>query len=240
MARHHLTVSVGVGLLLLGMAGAGTAVWLLTGDPLLAAARSWRNGGVPGLAAMPFEHALSAVLAAVLLVGAAWSGTVTSLAAAATLVHLHAGRPRPAPALVAVAEHGRPRPVRRWVALALGATVGAVAVSPAVAGPVTEDRAPRAPSLSGLALPDRPTGAPPPPCPPASPGSVVVRAGDSLWSVSERLLAGAPTDREVSVAWHRLYGTNRRNLGPDPDLIQPDTRLRVPPLLHSAPRKAPP
>ena len=70
----------------------------------------------------------------------------------------------------------------------------------------------------------------PQPVPPA-PAAVVVRAGDSLWSVAEAFLhrSGAtPTDRQVAQAWPRWWAANREAVGDDPDLLLPGTALRPP------------
>ena len=97
-----------------------------------------------------------------------------------------------------------------------------MAVATGVAWPALADPA-RSPDVTGLALPDRTTGAA---YPVAS--TVVVRPGDSLWSIAAGLLpAGAP-DAEVTAAWHRLHRTNLARIGADPDLILPGTRLVVP------------
>jgi nucleoid-associated protein YgaU len=62
--------------------------------------------------------------------------------------------------------------------------------------------------------------------------TVVVRGGDSLWSIAADLLSsqagGRVTDRDITVAWHRLHAANAGRVGPDPDLILPGTRLAVP------------
>jgi nucleoid-associated protein YgaU len=61
------------------------------------------------------------------------------------------------------------------------------------------------------------------------PGSYLVRSGDSLWSIAERLLPGASVT-EVDAAWRRIHRANRRLIGPDPDLIIAGTALRLPPM----------
>jgi nucleoid-associated protein YgaU len=62
---------------------------------------------------------------------------------------------------------------------------------------------------------------------------VVVRPGDSLWSLAEAALrrdgTGAPTTRQVAQAWPRWWAANREAVGDDPDLLLPGTVLRPPP-----------
>jgi hypothetical protein len=110
---------------------------------------------------------------------------------------------------------------------------------------------PGASALAGLPLPDRMVGGPPPrarkrvaPEPPrrtqradlvtvaaveVQRTTQVVRPGDCLWSIAERLLPGADA-AGVDAAWRRIHHANRRVIGPDPDLIVPGTTLRIPPL----------
>jgi len=59
--------------------------------------------------------------------------------------------------------------------------------------------------------------------------SYVVRPGDCLWSIAERLVPDADA-AVVDAAWRRVHHANRRIVGPDPDLILPGTTLRIPPL----------
>jgi nucleoid-associated protein YgaU len=58
---------------------------------------------------------------------------------------------------------------------------------------------------------------------------VVVRRGDSLWSIAARDLGPGASDAEVAAQWPRWWHANRAVIGPDPDLILPGTRLRPPP-----------
>jgi hypothetical protein len=57
---------------------------------------------------------------------------------------------------------------------------------------------------------------------------VVVHRGDSLWSIAARRLGPGASDAEVAAAWPRWYAANRAVIGPDPDLVLPGQRLRVP------------
>jgi hypothetical protein len=57
---------------------------------------------------------------------------------------------------------------------------------------------------------------------------VVVRRGDTLWSIARRHLGRAAGDAAVDREWRRWYAANRAVIGADPDLILPGQRL-VPP-----------
>jgi nucleoid-associated protein YgaU len=57
---------------------------------------------------------------------------------------------------------------------------------------------------------------------------VLVRPGDSLWSLATRdLPAGSPAPL-VAERWHAIYAANRSLIGPDPDVLVPGQRLRLP------------
>ncbi|MEO8889094.1 MAG: hypothetical protein ABI301_08010 [Jatrophihabitantaceae bacterium] len=75
------------------------------------------------------------------------------------------------------------------------------------------------------------------PAPPARPPAlsrtlatdVLVRPGDSLWSVAAaRMAAGAPAAR-IAVAWPRWYLANRAEIGADPNHLTPGQVLHTPP-----------
>lgn len=108
-----------------------------------------------------------------------------------------------------------PHGLRLLVAVACGAGVVGGVTAPASADPVDHATA-ELHVLDGLALPDRPVAPRERPSPVAT--SVVVRSGDTLWSLAERL----------DIDWQQLYRTNRAVIGSDPDLIHPGTRLTVP------------
>jgi len=57
---------------------------------------------------------------------------------------------------------------------------------------------------------------------------VVVRAGDSLWSIAARHLGADASDAEVAAAWPHWYARNADVIGPDPSLILPGQTLRAP------------
>lgn len=107
-------------------------------------------------------------------------------------------------------------PVRALLLAACGVVVLAGAAS------ADADPAP-SPSLAGLPFPDRPTGAA------ESARTVVVRPGDSLWAISARTLGPGARAGEVASYGHRVHALNARVIGPDPDLVRPGQRLRLPP-----------
>lgn len=57
---------------------------------------------------------------------------------------------------------------------------------------------------------------------------VVVRAGDSLWSLTARHLGPGATDAEVAATWPSWWQHNRAVIGDDPDLLLPGQTLAVP------------
>jgi hypothetical protein len=74
------------------------------------------------------------------------------------------------------------------------------------------------PRLDGLPMPERPSGR----------AVVVVRDGDSLWSIAAAALPAAARSRQIARTWPRWYVSNAARIGPDPDLIYPGTALRPP------------
>lgn len=91
--------------------------------------------------------------------------------------------------------------------------------------------------LDGLPLPDRTAGGIEPITRPASgtaDKTVLVRPGDTLWDIAARHLTaphpnGSLDSGAVQRTWRALYVENKSQIGPDPDLIQPGTVLRLPP-----------
>jgi len=57
---------------------------------------------------------------------------------------------------------------------------------------------------------------------------VVVRSGDTLWSIAARELGAGHDDGDVARAWPAWYRANRDRIGDDPGLIRPGERLRAP------------
>lgn len=144
-----------------------------------------------------------------------------------------------------------PQLIRTTLRLAGGAVVAAPGLSTGVTtaaayGPVSP--APGHPACtpptkpsSELLLPDRPPHGSPTTGRPAEPVGrdgvrqpvVVVRRGDSLWSIAAMDLPTRATDADISAAWPQWYAANRSRIGSDPDLLLPGTALAVPPDIHA-------
>ena len=65
-------------------------------------------------------------------------------------------------------------------------------------------------------------------------GRHVVAPGESLWSITSRLLPEGADDAAIARAWPSLYRANAEVIGPNPSLIRPGTPLLVPEDLSSA------
>jgi hypothetical protein len=231
------------GLVALTIAAAATAGWLAT--VALACGRGWA-AGVP----LSPAAALTGAAAAVSAGGLAWIvlGVVLE-----TLARLPGVAGRWASALsVAVS----PRVVHRAAAVLLGVGVGAgVSAGAATAGPVrapvvaslgapSATLSPQPPDPAWAPLPD-PAWVPEPPRVRPQPdvaavstlgrragggdlGEVVVRRGDSLWTIAARHLGPGAGDAEVAEEWPRWYAANRAVIGDDPDLLLPGQVLQPP------------
>jgi len=71
-----------------------------------------------------------------------------------------------------------------------------------------------------------------------NPSSVVVRPGDSLWSISEEHLAPNATPRLIVRGAEQIYALNRNLIGADPNLIFVGQELLVPPAMSGRPTGA--
>lgn len=60
------------------------------------------------------------------------------------------------------------------------------------------------------------------------PTSVVVRPGDSLWTIAARHLGPRATAAQIAAAWPLWWDANRDVIGTDPNLIRPGLHLTVP------------
>jgi CheY-like chemotaxis protein len=66
---------------------------------------------------------------------------------------------------------------------------------------------------------------------------VVVRPGDSLWSISEEHLGPNTTPRQIANTVERIYALNRVQIGADPDLILQGQNLLLPPIVRATPAR---
>jgi nucleoid-associated protein YgaU len=195
--------------------GRPVAIWLgVTGAAALAAVSVPATWAAARSAADPDQvpDLLVALCATALAASLAWLWVVTTVTVAG---------------LVSGTVRGGGGTTRRLVLVACGIAVIAGTSAPAVAaggdGPEL---------LVGLPLPERAVAParvhhrtePPEP---AAPGTYVVRAGDSLWSIarSHPVVATSVDDR-----WRAIWQANRDVVGDDPDLIHPGQALSLPTL----------
>lgn len=186
-----------------------TLVWLATTAAAVLAGVALRADAV-ALAGGPGTDLATALVRAgsvILLACAGWAWLVT------TTVVLEVARGRVG------LTRAVPASWRRAVLLACGASLAA-----GLAGPAAAD-----PGLAGLPLPDRALGGPAPAVVVPLPAAVTVRPGDTLWALAERELGPTASPAQVDRRWRELYRLNRSVVGPDPDLIRPGQRLRLPP-----------
>lgn len=239
MARHSTLSFLRGSLLLAGCAAGSAGAWALARDPLLDLARPLLDRGVSAVPALAFGDVLAGGCAAALLGCVGWVLTSTALVVAAHLARLLAPDSAVLLTLSGLAERGCPAAARALVAVTLGLAVGTAAAAPALADPSGGSAGDAASGvLTGLALPDRATGQAPATSAPRTASQrpdrvVVVRPGDSLWSIAAGLLGHGAGDARVNRAWHRLHHANLSRIGDDPDLIQPGTRLLVPEAIAS-------
>jgi len=225
------------GLVLLAMASAaGYGAWRLcipSVDELVGGLRDDRS-----IAGWPVDRLVTDLAAAAALLAVAGLAVSVVLAVVSALAAVRF------PALAAVTSRLTPGISRRLVTVTLG--IGLVATPATVAGVATAQPqvsrchthcAGDAPRLDGLPFPDLPTqlwrtGRVDPGHPPEVDREhrlvVVVRAGDSLWRIAERLLPADASPAEVASLTTRLYRLNRHTIGADPDLLFPGMSPHAP------------
>jgi nucleoid-associated protein YgaU len=125
-----------------------------------------------------------------------------------------------------------PVPVRPVAAFALVVTLMSVACRPRSAAATV---APPVVRLAEQADVERyPETAPAPPSATdagSAPATYVVRPGDSLWRIAERVLAdrhGNPSSADIARFWPDIYDANIDLIGANPDLILPGQHLHIP------------
>ncbi|MFB9314051.1 LysM peptidoglycan-binding domain-containing protein [Nocardioides plantarum] len=179
-----------------------------------------------------FDELVVAIAAISLVACAAWAWVVGSVVVVQAL--RRPGRP---PTSTRGVPSWASRVVLAACGLALVATVPAQASYDVHHPPRHPPRAGQ--SVDGLPFPDRAVGPataarapqalrPAPAQASLAAASVVVRPGDSLWRIAERLLGADASAAEVATATRTLHDLNRAAIGPDPDLIHPGLRLRTP------------
>jgi LysM repeat protein len=172
----------------------------------------------------PVDLLLRRVSACVLLACAAWAW----LALTATVAEAWRGG-----ASFAHRPWRLPSGVRRLVLAACGVALASGLVSPAHADSREHGHHRHGlGALQGLPLPERAVAPPR-----RGPGThlrphrvVSVQPGDTLWAIAERDLPADALAGEVASRWHAIYAANRLVIGPDPDVIRPGQRLRLPAL----------
>jgi hypothetical protein len=212
---------------------ATAAVRALVTDPLTRLAHAWVAAAVnrdPTALLLPLDQLVLGGAALALTVCWLWLllGVVSTSVAA-----LH---PRAVERSGTTVGSLHPRLGPRWVRSLTAVALGVAALhGPAHAEPTGErhlsSRASAA--LSGLPLPDRATGAVPVAASPAlvrPAATVLVRPGDSLWTITTALLPSGTSPKVVDRAWREIAAANAGVLGRNPDLIFPGTTLVVPPL----------
>lgn len=134
--------------------------------------------------------------------------------------------------------HGRPiGPLTRCVLLACGVAAlyvaGPIVTASADPGSGSTETTSTVAALDGLPLPDRTVGGlgrstRMAPVAPTDFPLVVVRRGDTLWAIAERQLSPTTPATDIAGYVRRLHQSNRKEIGLDPDLIQPGQVLRLP------------
>jgi len=178
------------------------------------------------------DDAVALVAAVSASAGCAW----LALTATLTLLTLDWRRSGYRHDRFAVAVHAlSPRVVHHFAAVAL--SVGIVAgpaqsamaagpFDPSWAAPVTPG--PGAPVSPGRSVAATATG--------GTTDVVVVRPGDSLWTIAAARLPAGSGLEDVARAWPLWFGANRSVIGDDPDLIVPGQHLTPPISQPRSPR----
>lgn len=182
------------------------------------------------MTALRFDEALVVGAQGVLVLAVAWGGLLLGAAVVETTTR---GRVR------ALARVGCPVAWRPALLTGLGVamSLGGVVVGPAQAAPREEGPPGPAPAAGLLPVPARPVddrllrdAAPTP--------VVTVAPGDSLWGLARARLGDGASPADVQALTRALHRANRAVVGPDPDLLHPGQRLRlpVPPSLREDPQ----
>lgn len=178
-----------------------------------------RRSAAPGtwsrvLAPRPFRHAVAALVSAAVIGAAspASAGTSTSPAPAGC-------QPSAVGSVVLTAADGLgPGTLTpAWVATPPDLSPGWLPTAPVIRRPVRDGADP-----SVVSQPRRRTAV-------AVDDEVVVRRGDSLWTIAARYLGPDAPDAYIAEEWPRWYEANRSVLRHGPDRLEPGMRLTPPP-----------
>jgi hypothetical protein len=186
------------------------------------------------LAALPFDRALVDLAAAALLACVAWGWLALSVTVIEALRAPRYDDVRAGDLARGARRLGHPARLpgglRRLVLAGCGVALLSGLATPALAAggrsPAHRDHGLSV--LVGLPLPERAVAPPTRETRPRPTRSVVVRSGDCLWSIAARDLPADASPVEVAQRWHALYAANHDLIGPDPDVIEPGQRLRLP------------
>ena len=208
----------------------------------------WRLTPSTAPAELAFDHLLTQVCAGALAACTLWAWVCVITVVWEAVRHSRTvplALPVPPAPTTGLTTVSPPAALRRIVLALCGIALASTA-SPALAAEGTDlDPAPAtARSLEAIAaalpFPDRASDSTSPPPSVATPRrpqgatshpSVIVRSGQSLWSIAAAALAdrGHPTDaRTVDRHWRELYRLNKDVIGPEPDRLQPGQQLRLP------------
>lgn len=180
-----------------------------------------------------FDDALSLALAAVGWVSVAWLGAVALAVALSASGGRIGGLARRSARCIA------PAAVHRAVIAAIGLSISALPAAPvatATSAALSSAAVRSVPDTAGSAdsLPTigRPVSAEPQPrerhLQSTIRTKIVVKQGDSLWTIAERALGHDATPKSVAETWPRWFAANRDEIGPNPDQIRPGMRLVAP------------
>lgn len=215
---HISVITSGITLVLLLLGGGIAARWTLAFTVIFLAAAT-KSG-----------TALNLRLAKAALRLAPRIARTTLITAAGASMVLTAG-----PALAAQGDTGpQGAPDHNSSAIYLGfdsAPNPSVMSPPVTSAPTPTAPAPTAPSTPTTSVPTEPSaptsGSDEKTTAATTSNSVVVAAGDSLWSITAQLNPTA-TNAELNALWPQLYESNKQVIGPNPHLIIPGTQLFIP------------
>lgn len=183
----------------------------------------------PGSTASPADDPTSAVVTA-----AAWAAwALLAYLLAGVFLSAAARLPGALGTAAARLQPLVPAVVQRAVAVAAGTAVAASVAAPSTA--LAAGTAPLPPVAATTSPLDWP-GIRAASVITTQPRQLLVRPGDTLWSLTARVLGPGASTSDVSATWPLLYAANRAVVGADPDLIRPGMRLSLPRLEERTPR----